>query len=389
MRRAIGSVLGIFVATGCSASGGDPVPSMGSGGSGGLQFATGGAQAATGGTVSNGTGGLPLMEIPQGGKSGSGGADGGNCGSVAIPSETTVTAGNVLVLFDQSLTMGEQWRDAAGVAQPKWTVAKDAIKAATTPLLDKLNIGAVFFPTTAGTDLPVLCNAAVAPASSAPQISVKPGGAFLSEWDQHFVTPPFFLLLGTPLNRALDHARTALEAIPGGSALVIITDGQWTCVDNTEEANVKALFQRGTKTYIVGLPGSYGTAGLDMLAAAGGTAKAGCTSNCYLLPSDGKELVDALSTIVTTTVTVSSCVLTLDPPPPDPKQVHLIGKEMQSGNEFEVLRSEPSSDGWNLSADGKVATMTGAVCDAAKSGALRDLHFEYGCVVRPPYRPPR
>jgi hypothetical protein len=108
-----------------------------------------------------------------------------------------------------------------------------------------------------------------------------------------------------------------------------------------------------------------------------------------LLPTDGAELVSALSSIVTTTVTVSSCVLALDPAPPDPAQVHLIAKEAQSGSEMEVLRSDAASSGWNLSADGTVATMTGSVCDAARSGALLDLHFEYGCVVRPPYRPPR
>jgi hypothetical protein len=294
----------------------------------------------------------------------------------------------VLVLFDQSLTMGDQWMDASGTAQPKWSVARDAIKAAATPLVGSLNAGAIFFPTAAGLDLPNLCTAAVAPISDAPQIGIKSGAAFLPEWDQHFAFP-WGLVLGTPLNRALDHARVALEAVPGTSAVIILTDGQWTCVDNTEEANVKALFDKGVKTYIVGLPGAAGTAGLDTLAAAGGTAKAGCTSNCFLLPTDGAELVSALSSIVTTTVTVSSCALNLDPPPPNPTEVHLIAREAQSGSEFEVLRSDPASSGWNLSAEGKVATLTGSVCDAAKSGVLLDLHFEYGCVVRPPYRPPR
>ncbi len=312
--------------------------------------------------------------------------DGDACGSATIPSDVEITPGNVLVLFDQSLTMGDPWQDPSGTSKPKWLAASDAFVAAVGPILGDLNLGAIFFPTTEATSLFDLCTAQSAPIASAPpQIPISPGATFGPLWSQHFQAP-WTLILGTPLNRALDNALLAVQdpSLVGITVVVIFTDGQWTCIDSTEAGNVAALFAQGIKTYIVGLPGALGATGLDQLAQAGGTAAPGCTTNCFLLPADTAQLEQQLAQIAQTTVSIDSCVITLDPPPPDPSQVHLIVTDSATGNEYEVLLSEGGPDGWTLSPDGKTATLTGSTCDDAKSGAFSSLRFEYGCVSVPP-----
>ena len=45
---------------------------------------------------------------------------------------------------------------------------------------------------------------------------------------------------------------------------------------------------------------------------------------------------------------------------------------------------QAAANGFALSADYKTATLTGSICDGAKSGAYSNFSFQYGCVTVPP-----
>jgi hypothetical protein len=363
----------------CSA-GGDPgrgAAGAGGSGAGGASGSSGGG-GATGGSGGGGTGAIAFDAAP------SDGSQSDSCGSTTVPSKVDLVPGNVLVVFDQSWTMNDPWTDPAGQTGPKVAVAGGALIAAISPIAFKLNAGAIFFPTTPAPGFLDLCPAEVAPIGQPPQIPIQQAAAFVAAWQQHFA-PPWAAVLGTPLHKALKRADEALQSPPGTTVVVIFTDGHWTCGDGTEVMTVAGLLARGIKTYVVGLPGAYGIVGLDSLAQAGGTAAPGCSANCFFIPNDSKQLEAELAKIATTTVSIDSCVITLDPPPPDADNVHLVVRD-QSGSEFEVPRSDGGSDGWTLSPDGKTATLTGSVCQDAKDGRFADLRFEYGCVALPPLR---
>ena len=212
-----------------------------------------------------GSGGVDL-----GGAGGTAGAGGDDCGGYSLHAEPTTEPGNVVVLFDQSWTMGDPWTDpATGVSGPKHFVAGDALIKAITPIQSDLNAGAIFFPTTPAPHVLDLCPAGVAPMTSAAQIPLSGAPTFIAQWGAHFA-PPWTTVLGTPLNKALHQADAALQTPPAGNTVVVIfTDGHWTCMDNTEVATVASLHSRGIETYVVGLPGAYGITQLDELAAAG------------------------------------------------------------------------------------------------------------------------
>ena len=257
----------------------------------------GAGQAGVAGTAGTGNGGSAggfgngSYDATVGGSGASAGSEGldiDGCAGVTVEAKVDVKPGNVLVLFDQSLTMAEPWSEPGGTSSPKYAAASKALIDAITPIVSQVNLGALFFPTSAATDPIDLCTAHVAPISMAPpQVAIQPGVSFVPAWNAHFPAAPASpLLLGTPLNEALKHADTALmdPTLVGNTAVVIFTDGQWTCVDGSEDVSVAALFARGIKTYIVGLPGAAGVTRLDMLAKTGGTAAAGCTSNVSCCP---------------------------------------------------------------------------------------------------------
>lgn len=365
--------LGAVLAIGCG-GGGDERGSFGPmagpmGGSG-----PGSAPPATGGTSSGTGGGNP---IGLGGAPSNGGAP-SDCGGYALEAQPVTEPGNVVVLFDQSWTMGEPWSDpATGTSGAKHFVAGDALIQAIAPLQNQLSAGAIFFPTVPAPGFLDLCPADVAPLNAPPQIPIVTGATFVQRWGQHFA-PPWSTVLGTPLNKALREADIALQNPPPGKTVVVIfTDGHWTCMDNTEVPTVAALRARGIDTYVVGLPGAYGIVQLDQLAQAGGTAAPGCTANCFLLPSDPTQLQAQLSNIVTTTLSIDDCTFAFDPPPPALDDVHLVVKPTGAPASQEVFPDGGAN--WALSPDGTSATLQGATCDQAKNGGFETLEWVFGC----------
>jgi len=354
------------------------VAACGSGGatSNGAGSGTGGhgSMAATGGTssgsmiASSGTFGFDAGNLDGGGR------DGDACGSVALNSK--VTPGNIVVVFDQSDSMNQAFKEAdGGTAGAKYKVAEDALTAALAPQQGLLSVGAIFFPTTATGNT---CST-VAPIGTAPQIAIEPGKTFITDFEGHFSAPGWTLILGTPTVDALKAADTALpdpSPLVGARAVVILTDGAPTCdtVQADILAPIKDMFSRGIKTYAIGLPGSASAATLlDAMAAAGGTGT-------YLSPADPTTLETALAQI--TSSTIDQCTITLSPPPPDLDEVYLIATDPAHPGGTEIQRTD-GGDGWTLSPDGSTATLTGNVCTKAKSGGYTTLQFVYGCPALP------
>jgi len=237
-----------------------------------------------------------------------------------------------------------------------------------------VELGAIFFPTEAS---PTVSQCVpVAPISQAPpQIAVADGGAFLSEWGQHF-SPPWTLLLATPLGDALNQVEAALTpAPPGKAAVVVLTDGQPTCGEKLAGilSPVKALAARGILTHVIGLPGANGATVLMAVADAGGTGN-------YLLPSDTTTLQNEVAQIASGAVT--QCVITLSPPPQDLSQVHLVVTLAATGNQVQIAQSV-ADGGWSLGSDGVTATLLGDNCAQAEAGAFSQVEFDYGCVSVP------
>jgi hypothetical protein len=305
-----------------------------------------------------------------GADAGGGASDGGDggCGSVVL--QASLVPGNVVVVFDQSDSMNQGFGDAG----PKYQVASAALLAAITPIQGELNLGAVFQPT--GPEQNKICPPVAPMSQSPPQIPLQDGGSFIAAWNAHFL-PPWKLLLGTPLGDALDQANAALLASPpaGKTAVVVMTDGQPNCGETLPSilAPVQAMASRGIPTYVVGLPGASGATVLMDLADAGGTGN-------YLLPADAAELRSALAQIATGAL--DQCVIQLNPPPPDPGQVHLVVTLSGSGSVYQVA-PDAGGGGWILSANSETATLLGNTCATAEDGGYAKIEFDYGCVTLP------
>jgi hypothetical protein len=305
-------------------------------------------------------------------------ADAESCGSVLLGAQAQ--PGNVVVVFDQSDSMGQSFSAPdAGATGPKWKVARDALATAVQPVSGSLRAGAIFFPTAPKQAGSGTCGGKVDPITSAPpQIGIQDGAAFLTAWSAHFGDPAWKLVLSTPLKIALDEANAALAdpfPFPGPRVVVVMTDGAPTCITDPAQilAPVEDMATRGVTTYVVGLPGSSKAATLlNALAVAGGTGQ-------YLTPADPQSLADALAGIAKGAVDV--CTMALSPAPPDPSKVYLYVTDQATGMQREV----PMSDGWSLAPDGATATLTGMLCDQAKAGAFSAIQFVFGCPLHGPH----
>jgi hypothetical protein len=360
-----------LLAISCAISAGAVFSACGGGGSSGTNGAGGSGHTGAGGATGVGGG----LGFDAGSHDAALMKDGDACGSVAIA--THMTPGNIVVVFDQSDSMKNAFNGGdAGASGPKWQVAEDALVAAIKPIQGILNLGSIFFPTIATGNT---CSK-VDPITKAPQIPIEPGAMFVTDFQAHFSAAGWTLILGTPLKDALDEANAALpdpSPLMGQRAVVILTDGAPTCTTGTNAIlmPVQAMASRGIKTYAVGLPGSQAASTLlNAIAAAGG-------SGMYLTPSDPAALQAALAQIASSTI--DQCTVTLDPPPADPTQVHLIVTDAADPNGVEIMQTNGTGDGWTLAPDGKTATLTGAVCDKAKNGGYSSIQFVYGCPSLP------
>lgn len=117
----------------------------------------------------------------------------------------------------------------------------------------------------------------------------------------------------TPMSQSLEAAANlSAMSVTGPKHVVLITDGWQYCVpyDNATRFDgvdaVAALNAKGITTWIVGFGGEVDALGLNKMAVAANTAKAGCdptsedaagANNCYFQVDNAQELLTALNTI--------------------------------------------------------------------------------------------
>ncbi|MBN1653562.1 MAG: VWA domain-containing protein [Deltaproteobacteria bacterium] len=339
--------------------------------------------------------------------------DAGQCGSVTVEAvvEIITQPGNLLVIFDRSMSMSNDWN-----GQPRYQAAGQALIDAVTPMQDLLTVGGVFFPSppsaTGDAGTPT-CNVVdpfawippdgaclnaftdpnamlaaigasceVTEITADDQLTFRSGAEFVSE------LPNRWLLQGdgpgmTPLETAVTQADSALASTPltGPVAVVIMTDGEPNCGTNPDNVNniIAKWATNGIKTYVVGLPGSTEASDvLNRLAVTGGT-------DAFIEPSDPAALQARFSTIAGETVKsgFKSCEISLQKTEEaDLDKLHLVVTE--NGQEKDAPRDLNNGAGWRVNADGTVATMFGGLCDDAKNGRFTSVRFYFGCTDLPP-----
>lgn len=382
--------------------------------------------SGAGGDESGGTGGggpidnpdddpPPVVEVPDAGPEcvpgmrcdNSEAPDDDDCGSQVLEStvETIDKPGNVLVIFDRSGSMTEQWN-----GMPKYEAAGNAIIAAFEPLKDLLTIGGVFFPSLDMSATTCACNPVdfthwipgapgcclmgaqasciVSTIDQSDQINFVPGGDFIT------ALPNQWLLQGagrTPLETGVNRAREALmgATLEGSINVIIVTDGAPNCSD-TDDINVigervsaiaAEWLTQGIKTHVVGLPGAGEAATiLNNIAIAGGTG-------AFIEPSDPASLQTKLQEVLQETVMsgIETCEIELSPPAEAPEKLHLVVTE--NGMDAYVPRDLGGGAGWTLNADASKVTFEGSFCDDALAGRFTNFEFEFGCVDPPPIPP--
>jgi hypothetical protein len=328
----------------------------------------------------------------------------GDCGSLTLEAEveTIVHPGNVLLVFDTSGSMSDEWN-----GRRRWEHAGDAIKNALMPLASQLTVGTVFFPRAdpnapcidptgiACIFVPLSGTCGVTPITAADQIPFLPGAEFLTKFTTGAAAGgmntilPYAPIQGgfTPLKEGLQQAQMALASgmRTGVTSVVVITDGDPNCQwdANTARQIVADWKTQGISTYVIGLPGTTGAgdAVLNDLAVTGGTMQ-------YIAPTDAAALEAKLRQIATETVKsgFDSCEIKLNPAAEAPEKLHLIVTE--GGMPADVKRDLADDYKWNISPDGTMVTLEGRLCEDATGGRFEAIRFEFGCVDIPPLKPP-
>jgi hypothetical protein len=312
-----------------------------------------------------------------------------DCGTIEFQPDVQVTRtpGNLLVLFDQSGSMGERWQQAGG--QTKLQVAQNALVQALMPLQDLMTVGAIFFPTLACIPfLPPPPGGSVQPIEGQQQIRFQPGPQFLQSWAAHWQNRPLGDNIGTPMQEAFDRADVAIQnaTLTGPLAVVAFTDGQPNCFPDPAITMVPTMTEpqraagwlssREIKTYMVGLPGAQGVQILNQVAQSGGTMQ-------YIVPTNASELETKLREIVQEQVSTgfNSCSMNLNPVPDLPDELLMIVDEPGVG-----VQQVPRDRGWGLTVSNGAATIdiSGGLCDAAMGGRFSSITFKYACPESPP-----
>jgi hypothetical protein len=374
------------------------IPTAGQSGGGGTGVGNAGFGPSPGGTVTpirpieTEDGGAPNPDAGpcQVGKfCGPLGPDPDNCGTLRLEQDVEVTRhpGNLLIIFDQSLSMNDPWG-----ATTKIVAAQEALARSITALQDSLTVGAIFFPTLGC--IPGLPGAAVDPIELPTQIAFQPGPMFLQAWNQHWVDTAGAFGIGTPMNEAFDRADVALQQaqLTGDVAVVAFTDGAPNCIPDPAMTMVPTMLEparaaswladRKVRTYVVGLPGALGVQILNDVAVSGGTMQ-------YIVPDDPAMLEQKLREVVSETIKsgFNSCSITLKPAA-DPVDKLLMVVE-ENGMRSKVDRMLAPDAGWSISPDGKKVEITGRLCEDAKAGRFEAITFEYGCKDLPELPAPR
>jgi hypothetical protein len=351
---------------------GSPSPSVTGGDGAGNGPAEGALDAGAGpfGGFSNADAELPMFSIPDGGFPDAATTaygddpDDDSCGTIELESmvNAEVEGGNLLVVFDNSGSMGGLWNDTT-----LWEAAGNALRDAVSSLSEYLTVAAIIFPRGSG-------GCVVPSIDSDDQIRFLPGSTFLAAWDNFMATnAPGG---GTPLPGALMAADQALSSstLSGTTRVVVLTDGVPSCTGTALDSLPAAWLMQGIQTHVVGLPGSESAAAtLDLIAAAGGTT-------AHLRPDDSRTLRRQFAGIISESVTsaLSSCTIPVDPAAPNVDDVQVV--VTQDGERQVAERDLGEGGGWRIDDEGTEIEFFGAFCDKGLAGDYDRISIELGCV---------
>jgi hypothetical protein len=415
--------LGLCTANACSDSSVDHNRS-GSEDGGAAGLATGGSQLAP----TEDAGGSDNAEA----QGGAGGAE--RCGETELKS--TKRQVNILLLIDRSASMDAPPEDAvtavggaggttgasegqggvagsANAAEPtKWDLLKQQLVSSLDAVKDELHFGMELFPYAEGVDLDEFpCQM---PDEPTVQVPIAPGDEALPEIESVLDdTSPGG---NTPISVALEYALSYYTtgdgaALEGDKYVLLATDGgpncnseascgadrciqnlagqecTWVedgnccaelpeyCIDDgpTIEA-IEALAEEGIGTFILGIPGSELYADyLDQFADAGLQGRTGADEHYFKVEAAGnmEGLSEVLSSI--TGELVKTCILELDPAPPDSGRVNVY-------IDGEVVPKE-GDDGWGIfmGTDPPHIELKGATCTRMMTEGADRVSVEYGC----------
>lgn len=223
---------------------------------------------------------------------------------------------------------------------------------------------------------------------------------------------------GTPTGPTLEKLFPNLTALDGKVFVVLATDGgpncnpaaqcsALTCIPNIEGAPgcvdstrnccskdkygpvncldasrttgvVRALFDAGIRTYVVGLPGAPGDSGTDIygwlleeMATAGGTARS--ESPKYFAVKNMVELRDVIGSIGAEVI--ATCDFTLEEEPLDPGKVNVY---------FDTdIVPRDAKNGWDWTGATSLS-LRGEACKQVKSGSVGQVQIVVGCPTQMP-----
>lgn len=283
----------------------------------------------------------------------------------------------------------------------RWQSLHEVVEAIVTASDASFNLGAMLFPSTAAkadyseaacvTDMTPLV--AVGPMSGAAILGAIPAADDTS------------LKGGTPAGRGVAVAVAELQGVvdpnpddPAPKVIILVTDGAANCTTDAPDNNtlfevyddklpmvVADALAQGIPTYVVGIdildmtsptlkdgnPDNTNTyEKLNMLAEAGGTARAG--DEKFYNSTNQIELQAALDVIKTE---ITSCLITLDPPPKDSSPFQFI-KEVNVGSEGnsegypgeqDQVADCATESGWHYTKDDRSEIeLCGAACELFK-----------------------
>ncbi|MDD9938732.1 MAG: hypothetical protein OXT09_34290 [Myxococcales bacterium] len=261
---------------------------------------------------------------------------GDDCGSIELEPNIEFEPGNLLILFDRSMSMATLFGGS-----DRRTEAGAALITALTPFVcgpqtdvdgaacvDKLNVAALMFPSydaaamPSGLD-PTQLSCTVHDMTSSEQLPWQTATDFVAAWDPYWaaralVTDLAFqpltmqpLVYGTPISTAFQRGAEALmdQNLTGNKAVLFLTDGEEVgmCAGVNGVTQATTWADEAIRTHVVSLapPGGPGEVFNNDVAAAGGTVMP-------LYPTDAAALTAELSDIVISSIGKASCTVPLN-----------------------------------------------------------------------------
>jgi hypothetical protein len=278
---------------------------------------------------------------------------------------------NLLIVLDRSCSMTKV---VAGM--PKWAIASQAITSLVQGYAGRIRFGLELFPDRHASDKCTVASIPVPVAAGSESAIEKLLSASQAKTDANYPSGPCV----TPIDTAVAEAATdpALADASRGDYVLLITDGQQAGC-NAQNGNaatiseIKALYGRGVRTFVVGFGSSVSVASLDAFAQAGGAENASGPHKFYDA-ADQASLDAALSAIAQASLT---CTLQLSSPPPngDTSLIFVYFDKKPPP----VPKDGTHKDGWDYDGATQRVTFYGAACDQLKTGQVTNVEVIFGC----------